>query len=480
MRGVTAVPVPRALERGCLVVTACVALLASACDRTPAYRVSLRLEDGALVRTLAPIPEKAEDGTLGKPTFPEAKLAELIQLYGAPSPDGSFTGRAGPELAADLGGSATLVRQESPLGTVYVYRERAQGSDRPLELASEVQRAVDGAQALSAGWLQVELSAHPAASAALDAWRRERLLPDVGTWVLYHWLAASGLLDPRELEERFEHFIVEHGYVDASDLPLPTDAEKVSLLVMRRALQRKNVEIEAELDAALARLATEKHFFASLGLHVARSEPFRSWHRERGADPAAISEAALQSAAADEDSPEAKAIDELLGAYLEEQHPALGVVGYLVLGSSGPAGRIEMTLALSEPPLETNGTWDGEAREVRWTLPMRRKRDLSSFAYTRFTDPARDYQTQRFGRTVLDGKRLADYVAWRAALDDDERRIWDERVEQLRPGDDLRARIVSLRLTEPPTPSSATPAADVPASGASLLLEGFDAAPTAR
>jgi hypothetical protein len=463
--------VSRARDRASLFLAACVAALGIACDGgTPEYRVSLRLENGMLARTLALVPQKKADGTPGDPFFPEARAAELTKLYGPPAPDGSFTGR-GPGLASDLGGSATLERQVSPLGTLYAYRERMQGSDRPLEFASQVQRAVASAQALSEGWLRAELAAHPAAASALDAWLRERVLPDAASCTFYSWLVASGLVDSRELEERFQQFIVERGYFKESDLPLGEDSDEVWRLLTRRALEQKGVEIDADLEAALARLAEDEYLWASLTAHVVRSQPFRTWSQKGGKDPAAISEAALQALAKDDASPEAKAIDELVEAYLGEQHSDLDVVSYVLFLGPHRVGRIQLTLALPEPPLETNGGWDAEAGQIRWSnVSMRDALELSSFAYARFSEPAREYQAQHFGRTLLRGERLAEYVAWRAGLAEDRRQAWDAAVDLMRPGDGLRERIAALE--SPATPTDAGP---VPSkSGAVLLLEGFD------
>ena len=87
-----------------------------------------------------------------------------------------------------------------------------------------------------------------------------------------------------------------------------------------------------------------------------------------------------------------------------------------------------------------------------------------------------DYQTAHFGLTILSGQRLYDYDTWLRSLPDERRRIWDERVDQLRPGVDLRERIEALRTEDD---ANALAAGEKPLDGLPrgirLLLEGLDA-----
>ena len=392
MREVTRVRRTCALDSVCLSLTACVAVLALACSPVPSYRVSLRIEDGALVRTLALLPQEKADGSTEKTELPEAQASALGKLYGQPAADGSYTARFSPELATDLGGSATLGHAASLLGTVYTYRERIQGADRPLEFASDVQSAVASARALSDGWLAVELSAHPDAGAALDAWLRERVIPDAGNFLLYGWLTSSGLLNAAETKERLAHFAIEHGYLEARDLPPLDDLEELWPLLIRRALQQKGVTLDAELETELAALVPGEALLGSLGAHIVRSGAFRRWRERSAPDARPISEDAIAAALADEDTAEAKAVGELFNAYLEQEHAALmETVGYLFVPATS-RGRIELTLALAEPPLETNGTWEAETGQVRWKDLSMQTEQISSFAYASWSEPAHEYQ----------------------------------------------------------------------------------------
>lgn len=476
----------RVIARVCLLLTT-VVLACSA--NPPEYNVSLRIEDGVLVRTLAWVPPKEDDRAVRDPNsvplwesrapkgdFPEKQMAELVKLYGAPGPDKSFTGR-GTEFAADLGGSATIEQQASPLGTVYVYRERTRGTDQPLEFASHTQGALTSALALSEGWMSSELSAHPAAGAALDAWLRERVIPDAASWTIYSWLMTSQLIDEDEAIQRLQQFAVERGYVTLGDLPLSRNLDVVLPLLFRRALEQRKVAIDPDLEAALGRLASEDGISISLGVHIVRSDTFRSWYAKRYPADAPISERTIEALVRDDDSsPEAETTVTILGTYIGETHPeALAALGDLIALGIGPGstGTIQMMLAVPEAPLATNGTWEPGAGQIRWRISMRDAPDLSSFAYARWTDPAHGYQTEHFGRTLLTGKRLADYVEWRAALGEDERKTWDGRVEILRPNAELRTRIEALRISDPPAASE--DAEDRAPRGVTLLLEGFDA-----
>jgi hypothetical protein len=456
-------------RRACLTLTACVAALSIGCDsKQTQYRLSLRLEEGALVRTLARVPEKKSDGSTSV-GFEGAQAEELTRMYGPAADDGSFSARFPGRLPGDLGGSGALDRHTGALGNVYTYRERLQGEDAPLDFPMRVQRAVTSALALTEGWTASDCVDNPEAAAAFAAWVRERFIPDTGNLALLQWLETSGLLSERELELRSVQLLDERGYTQARS-PFD-DFEDLWEQSFQRVLQVRGSETDPGPQAPRDPSSDDDLLFASLGRHIARSEDFQVWNRTRtpapGEEP--VSEGAIDALLRKEQSPQAEDALGHVGRYVAERHPELQDLLGDFFVPDRPDGRVLVTLALPAPPIDTNGTWRAEAGRIEWNeVPMRRKPQLSALLYATWAEPSATYQAERFGRTLLDGARLADYERWREALDAEPRRAWDGLVDALRPGDDLRARIEALRL-----PGSA-PGDGMPR-GADLLLEALDA-----
>jgi hypothetical protein len=488
----------RASVHLCLAAIACVAALGAACDtEPPKYRLGLRVrDDGVMLRTLARVPEPKPDGTPGEARFEGKRAEELAKIYGEPAPDGSFSGRFTSLLPADLGAGGVLQRRASPLGTVYAYRERMQGKDAPFDALSEVQRGVEDWLALTDGWMAGELGADPAA-VALDGWIRERVVLELRELALYGWLSASGLMHSEEMQQRLQQFLLEREYIDANEDASALEPDVLWARSLRRTLQRRGVAVDAELEKELARIDTMDAAFESLARHIVRSDGFRDWLAAR---PVVPGEAALPPGAVDaflhgEESPEAKTVGGLFEAYFEAEHaPARELLMRLAAGRARPEAVVDVTLTLPAEPLETNGTWMNDPAGIVWRdVPLQRGSELSPLVYAIWTEPDIEYQVEHFGRTLLQGKPLLDYESWRRDLDAEDRRIWDELVDLLRPGADLRARIEALRLpvhVEPPAELPVTPEAvttETPApeppplpQGAALLLDAFDRNASAR
>jgi hypothetical protein len=473
----------RASGRICPALIACVVAFGIACDAKTRYRLSLRVSDGTLLRTLALVSPPKEDGTPGDARFTGARAEELIKIYGQPKPDGSFFGRFAPTLPADLGGSGVLLSQASPLGTLYTYRERMRGSDAPLAALDELRKGIDEAHALTEGWLQEELGPHPAA-AVLDTWLQEHIIPDVGEFAAYSWLLRSGLMTEDEFKLRFDQFFVDRYDADATARFETQDEDDFTMLT-RLVLKRAGVVLDAELEEKLKRLDTVDAAFESLARHVVRSERFRTWMTTRTVPPdeAPLPPGAIDAFLREEESPEAEAVSSLFDKYLEEHAPSIQRAGGAIVGP--PEARVDVTLALSAPPIKTNGTWQDDPRGVVWNdVPLQRGSELSPLLHATWTEPDIEYQVEHFGRTLLTGKALLDYEEWRSNLDAEDRRIWDELVDLLRPGPELRTRIEALRLptrrepaaTEPPS----EPEPDVIPHGAKLLLDALGDPSAAR
>jgi hypothetical protein len=179
---------------------------------------------------------------------------------------------------------------------------------------------------------------------------------------------------------------------------------------------------------------------------------------------------AIEALASGSDSPEAKQLEKWLEAYGEDLGAALMIGGYALTGGAAgeEEGRLDVSLVLPEPPVETNGRWDEGEQRIEWIgLPLWGYPFLSSMLYAVWAEPDRAFQEAHFGRVVAEREALRDYGAWHAELSDEQRRIWDEFVTSLRPGEQLIARLEEFRFPDDPAeldkqgklpPSAAAPA----------------------
>ena len=75
------------------------------------------------------------------------------------------------------------------------------------------------------------------------------------------------------------------------------------------------------------------------------------------------------------------------------------------------------------------------------------KRHLPMESCSRFPQAlGRKWQEERFGKVVLEGAPLRDYVLWSVALPAGPRREWERQVAALRPGPALPERIRAVRV----------------------------------
>ena len=94
----------------------------------------------------------------------------------------------------------------------------------------------------------------------------------------------------------------------------------------------------------------------------------------------------------------------------------------------------------------TNGQWDAGTGKVTWSEKLKPARPLPVFCYAIWTRPVSEVQTRLFGKLVLDGQNLIDYVMWYNSLTSQERETWDKFVNGCHPGEGLTERIAGFRF----------------------------------
>ena len=114
--------------------------------------------------------------------------------------------------------------------------------------------------------------------------------------------------------------------------------------------------------------------------------------------------------------------------------------GVLPPNALGGADQVELTLAAAKQPYQTNGRWDAATAGMHSTANLAKKSALPALFYAFWSQPDEAFQRAHFGRQVLEGDGLAQYVLWYRSLSADEMRQWDAFVTGCRPGPDLVAR----------------------------------------
>ena len=142
-----------------------------------------------------------------------------------------------------------------------------------------------------------------------------------------------------------------------------------------------------------------------------------------------------------------------------------------ILGT-GTRGRV--VWHCSARPLETNGAWEEEKRELSWEAVGRQGCETPQLLYAIWAEPDEAFQEEHLGRVMLAGERLTRYVGWRAGLSAAQRSEWEAFVVGLQPSEELVERLKEFRFSTPTTMPSSQPvdqADEKPPRGAKLILE---------
>jgi hypothetical protein len=99
----------------------------------------------------------------------------------------------------------------------------------------------------------------------------------------------------------------------------------------------------------------------------------------------------------------------------------------------GTDDRVTVKLDLPVKPFATNGQW--KSGRVEWLKKaVKGKSGLPAFAYAYWSNPDAKFQKKHFGRMILEGQNLGEYVLWRSGLSKQEGIKWDDFLKSLKPG----------------------------------------------
>ncbi|HZW09239.1 MAG TPA: hypothetical protein VFF69_04985 [Phycisphaerales bacterium] len=406
-----------------LLLLAAIAL--TACERD-IYTVTMEATDTGFDRRVAVVRERS-NGAQAPP--PDELLGPIAALYGhgeRPSRD-AFAASFADATPADIGGRGALARAETSMGTSLVYIERFRGQDDLSSRIARVQEAAAAIADLFLGWLDTVFETEPAYPAFRETLAGGVLERDLRNIALTVWfernggrMAAPGPAERLEnnLFVRLTAYLHEHGYVTTDDLArvmsIATDDDAAAALLRAWLARSMGLDVQAP-PPSFAPIESAASAGASWGGYLLQSEAARErlalWADGAGL-PAGTGDVRSGETATDE------------------------VFGYLLVVATGadPAGaesedEVTLTLACPVRPIQTNGEWSSDHREITWTLTIEPTPGdaylVPAVAYAAWAEPDKRFQVEHFGYLVLVDEPLAKYCAWRARLGPEEGDRWD-------------------------------------------------------
>jgi hypothetical protein len=344
----------------------------------------------------------------------------------------------------DVGGAGRYIHLTTLMGSASAYTERFRGEDDQAGQLERVLRAADGYLAYAKGWLSAELRQHPG-HAKLLAFCDGPLRRDMHNLVMYAGLADKiHPYDENAYEEmgvRMLQYLSERGHFSMEEIPaiayafyradVDDRAHQLMALIQRRIARVLGVPDSKPVPEALAFLNDSerawKSFLAYLETTAAYQKLLGEWEQRRVTQP----------------KKPRPAPDDLLDAHLKD----------LIFFELGPHDQLNVSLQVPVQPFATNGSWNTGEKKVEWlNRAMKKRSGLPAFLYAYWSLPADNFQKKHFGKVVLSGRDLGDYVLWRSGLPAAKGIAWDDFLRSLKPGASLSERLASFRFPDEKKP----------------------------
>jgi hypothetical protein len=415
------------------------------------FVVEVTPEGEAFERTLTCWHVYGEGDKEVRPLEPE-KLARIGKLYEKTETiEGGkkhvFTGRFTGQTPADVGGAGSYTHFTSPLGSTSCYAERFRGSDDLETELGKRRAAADQLTDLVVGWMASELGQQPG-FAPLKKFLDQDLRQDLKNLALYGWagdaLAKRGADFETEFFLRAAQYLCERGYATPQDAPglvragFAEDPAPLLKHLQRLVARKMGLPTDQPPPEALAFLSDAERLRASWNRFVLTSEVFqerlKKWAEERKIDPSAT-----------QPTP-----DDLL-------FDLVGELGFLRIRIFEQDDTLELKLHCEQKPYATNGHWGEQAGAVSWSKTLRPDAALPAFYFALWSSPDRTFQEAHFGKLLLSGEKLAEYVLWYRGLDSREAGEWDRLIAGCRPGADLKPALEAFRFSSDRKPDPKKP-----------------------
>ncbi len=410
-----------------------------------------------------------------KEEFPTNELARIARCY----PPGSVKREAERYVVArdcagampeDIGGAGSYTNVSTSLGSAGFYVERFRGNDDPAGVAAKRLQAADQLTDLVIGWAQEQFGKE-AHFQDLRRFLDVRLRQDLKNFSSYFAPVFDGYATQRPgmsaeesskaseqaLEEfgiRFGQYLVERGYLKSSDVPgvlrlfVVSDERYPTRLLQRLLAEQLKIADSAPRPESLTRLADPAALAGSWEDYLVKSDYYK----------AKVQEAVkVKSSVPPADKPNPSDVT--------------GDLFFTVAGLKfdlfgNTEDHLVVKLALTSPPIRTNGRWDETLQQVLWDSNLESGTNTSRLpvlCYASWSDPDANFQKAHFGRVILTGDNLQQYCLWFAGLESKRAVEWATMLVSLR-SDGWNGKLAAFRFSGEPTP---------PADAASPLASDF-------
>lgn len=427
------------------------------------YQITLKPDGDAIERTLVCWQQSNASGSAIQ-EFPKDRLLEIADAYGAELPTKlkqkhTFSGYFVGSMPKDLDNSGTFTKWRSPFGTASMYLERFGGSDDITAQIKSWDRAANLAVDFLLHWLDSELVNEP-------TWQELRKVID--TRIRHDFVNLANIVlveggtlnpfDPRATNENSEwllnepgsvalrlfQYLVEHGYLEVSDITL---------------VARLSSGKEGDIDDLLHRLVERflrKHLLLKGNEEIPRSLAFLLSFRtmstsfERFLKSKPSYQALVEKRKETSNEPGGNEVDppleEAVGAVIVEDDPLLKEM-FRAFNFLGDQQRIEVKLLCPVRPVMTNGFWNEEAKQIDWKTGRQGLFGMPPLAKAIWSEPNAEEQTKRFGKVILRDEELVAYSIWYSGLKQNEAKEWGSFINTLEPGSDLARSIQAFRFS---------------------------------
>lgn len=410
------------------------------------YTIELKPQpDCTLERTLTFYRADGSDsnGIPNYAEFPSNELISIVSAYpvGAVKTNGlcyTATADFAGVMPQDIGGAGAYTNFTTRLGEAGFYQERFRGTN---DLAGQMARrfaAADQVDDLMMGWTKMQFGHEPGYK-NLRKFLGTDFRQDLKNAGLYAWAGEVNNLsdtnNPNEFIFRFFQYLHERGYLKLSDtrdiyllVANDADASITGHLLQRLISEKMNRAASTPLPPSFAVLGDSDALQQSWEKYLADTDLYRArlkqWESETNAD-SNIARPKPEDVADD-------AVKVLVFGNVDE-------------GFGGTPDHLTVKLTLPHAPDFTNGKWqDGR---VVWSADLDPGRPLPAFCYAGWSNPNTSFQSEHFGRVILDNAALSQYCFWQGSLGAEQNREWDSFVAGLKPGPELATNLAEFQFS---------------------------------
>jgi hypothetical protein len=366
--------------------------------------------------------------------LPEDKRATIARLYEKQIDPNIFWGRFDTNLPNDVGGAGFYTTYNTDMGQAAFYSERFRGDDNLNDTLQKLQMIADRSVDFLIGWLEHELGDDPN-FANLKAFCNKNIRHDFKNIAIYLWL--SNIMpeyentNSEEILTRIMQYVIERGYLSPKQMYLlaanyGVNDEQILRLMRQWIANKMDYSSPQILTKRLGFLSDAKRAEESVEQYIRTTDFFaKAWEAKK-----------LQDNDPNAEQPQ---ID--VGEFI------LHDIDFEFDLFSWSDSKVEVKLACTNEPFDTNGQWDKRANHVVWLSKIAGDEKLPTFFYASWSDPNDKYQEEHFGRVVLSDEALAQYCIWRDNLDEAKGKEWGSFVLSLNPNEDLEGRLNDFRFS---------------------------------